>query len=162
LYPEMVAVADTSVELARQMKVNAEGLTATIHRYNGFVAEGRDKDFGKPVLGHGTAKPPYFAVRMALVKHTRRNGIRVNTRGQVLDCAGLLPAGAFEEHGDVGPAGNHTRLLRGWRMCELPWPFAWTRHTGNLFILRTHCGTERGTCCYAQLIVGEGDAKGRT
>jgi succinate dehydrogenase/fumarate reductase flavoprotein subunit len=100
LYPEMVAVADTPAELARQMKVNAGGLAATIQRYNGFVAQGQDKDFGKPVLGRGTAKLPYFALRMALVKHTRRNGIRVNTRGQVLDRAGLLPADAFVEHGD--------------------------------------------------------------
>jgi len=32
---------------------------------------------------------PFYAVKMAMLKHTRRNGIRVNTRGHVLDRSSL-------------------------------------------------------------------------
>jgi predicted oxidoreductase len=60
-------------------------------RYNGFVDAGKDEDFGKPAPAYKIARGPFFAVKMALLKHTRRNGIRVNTRGQVLDRTGFLP-----------------------------------------------------------------------
>ena len=92
LYPEMVAVSDNLNDLASKMKVNAAGLQDTVWRYNRSVEARTDDDFGKPALANRIAQTPFYAVKMALIKHTRRNGIRVNTRGQVLDRAGLLPA----------------------------------------------------------------------
>jgi succinate dehydrogenase/fumarate reductase flavoprotein subunit len=47
----------------------------------------QDEEFGKPNPAHKIVRAPFYAVRMALLKHTRRNGIRVNTRAQVLDRA---------------------------------------------------------------------------
>jgi succinate dehydrogenase/fumarate reductase flavoprotein subunit len=93
MYPEMVAVADSLTDLARRMQVDAAGLAATLARYNGIGDGGRDEDFGKPSV-HTIAKAPFYAAKMALVKHTCRNGIRVNTRGQVLSRAGLARTNA--------------------------------------------------------------------
>jgi urocanate reductase len=89
LYPEMVAVADNLKDLATRMKVDPQGLETTITRYNRFVETGKDEDFGKSGMASAIAQGPYYAMKMALLKHTRRNGIRGNTRGQVLDRAGL-------------------------------------------------------------------------
>lgn len=90
LYPEMVAVADSLPALATRMQVNADGLAATIAQYNTYVDQQRDPDFGRPAPAFKISRNPFFAVRMALLKHTRRNGIRVNTRAQTLDRASLL------------------------------------------------------------------------
>ena len=90
LYPEMVAVSDNLKDLAAKMKVDPTGLEKTVARYNGFVEARKDEDFGKPEPAHKIAQGPFYAVKMGLLKHTCRNGIRVNTRGQVLDRVGLL------------------------------------------------------------------------
>lgn len=90
LYPEMVAIGDSLGDVARKADLPAEALEATIRRYNAMVASGADVDFQKLPLGNAIAGPPFYAVRMALVKHTRRNGIRANTRAAVLERAGLL------------------------------------------------------------------------
>jgi succinate dehydrogenase/fumarate reductase flavoprotein subunit len=71
------------------MRIDAAGLETTIRRYNAFVDSGRDEDFGKPRVAHKIEGPPFCAAKMALLRHTCRNGIRVNTRGQVLDRAAL-------------------------------------------------------------------------
>jgi succinate dehydrogenase/fumarate reductase flavoprotein subunit len=85
LYPGMVAIADNLHDLALKMSVDSAGLQATALRYNSLADAGKDSDFGKPAPFKRIASPPFYAVKMALMKHTRRNGIRVNTHGQVLD-----------------------------------------------------------------------------
>jgi succinate dehydrogenase/fumarate reductase flavoprotein subunit len=92
LYPEMVAISNSLSDLSSKMGVDAAGLQETVRRYNGFVDAGEDEDFGKPNLARKIERSPYYGVKMALLKHTRRNGIRVNARGEVLDRVGLLPA----------------------------------------------------------------------
>jgi succinate dehydrogenase/fumarate reductase flavoprotein subunit len=89
LYPDMVATSDSLTGLAAKMKVDPTGLESTVARYNGFVNARRDDDFAKPEPAYKIANGPFFAMKMALLKHTRRNGIRVNTRGQVLDRSAL-------------------------------------------------------------------------
>ena len=85
LYPDMVAAADNLKALATQMGVNPAGLNATITRYNGFVDAGQDDDFGKPKPANKIANRPLYAVKLGMLRHTQRNGIRVNTKSQVLD-----------------------------------------------------------------------------
>jgi succinate dehydrogenase/fumarate reductase flavoprotein subunit len=89
----MVAVSDNLPDLGSKMKVDAAGLRETVSRYNRFVDAKKDDDFGKPEPASKVVQPPFYAVKMALIKHTRRNGIRVNTRGQVLDRVGFLEKG---------------------------------------------------------------------
>jgi succinate dehydrogenase/fumarate reductase flavoprotein subunit len=95
LYPGMVAVCGNLDDLAKKMKVDATGLKSTVIRYNGFVDALKDDDFGKPGPTRKIASGPFYSVKMSLVKHTRRNGIRVNTRSQVLDRAEFLAEGSF-------------------------------------------------------------------
>jgi succinate dehydrogenase/fumarate reductase flavoprotein subunit len=90
LYPEMVAFSDNLKDLAAKMKVDPAGLETTVTRYNKFVDAGKDEDFGKPEPSNKIAQGPFYAMKLALIKHTRRNGIRVNTRGQVLERSGLV------------------------------------------------------------------------
>jgi hypothetical protein len=85
--PECLAIADTLAELAAKMEIPLDALQATINRYNGFVDAGVDADFGKPLPLFKVVKPPFFAAKASLIRHTQRNGLRVNTRSQVLEQA---------------------------------------------------------------------------
>lgn len=83
--PACIAIADSIEELANKMGVSVEGLKETINRYNGFVDAGEDKDFGKPMPLYKIAKPPFYALKASLIRHTQRNGLRVNTKSQVIE-----------------------------------------------------------------------------
>ena len=82
--PACIAIANTISELAGKMGISAANLQATIDRYNGFVNNGRDEDFGKQGLSR-IEKAPFYGFKASLIRHTQRNGVRVNTRSQVLD-----------------------------------------------------------------------------
>jgi succinate dehydrogenase/fumarate reductase flavoprotein subunit len=83
--PECLAIADTIEELAEKMGIDATKLQATITTYNGFVDAGKDADFEKPMPLSKIAKPPFYAAKASLIRHTQRNGLRVNTKSQVIE-----------------------------------------------------------------------------
>src|SRR5690606_29928994 len=54
--------ADSLPELARLAGIDAAGLSATVARYNEFVAQGADPDFGRTHLPAPIADGPFYAV----------------------------------------------------------------------------------------------------
>ena len=59
-----VYAADTLEELARIAGIDAAGLLATVERYNGFVADGADPDFGRTLPARRRSRqPPFYAMR---------------------------------------------------------------------------------------------------
>lgn len=99
--PACVAIADTLQELAGKMAVDPAGLQATVARYNGFADVWKDDDFGKPMPMFQIAKPPFYGLKASVIRHTQRNGLRVNTKSQVIEQAdqkdGLEPVSIDEE-----------------------------------------------------------------
>jgi succinate dehydrogenase/fumarate reductase flavoprotein subunit len=107
--------ADTVAELAKKIQMKyqrvpmpPENLTKTVGDYNGFVAAGRDFDFGKPRPLYTIAKPPFYAAWSTPVLHDTRAGLRINAKCQVVDMNGeVIPglycggesAGGFSMHG---------------------------------------------------------------
>ena len=85
LHPDSVAIANTYEELADKIGVDKTNFVETMRRYNRFVDAGADDDFGKPEPLYAISTPPYYAVKMNLIRHTPAGGLRINTRGQVLD-----------------------------------------------------------------------------
>ena len=112
---EMFVEKDTLAELASTIGVNAEGLSATVERFNAHVRAGHDRDFqrganaydnywGDPNFAapHRTLgelkQPPYYAVKLEAGVLGTNGGPRTNEHGQVLDwqhepLAGLYAAG---------------------------------------------------------------------
>ncbi len=74
-------------DLARQMKIDSAALQASIDRYNGFVRDGRDPDFGREFLPRQLTKPPYYAIRCVGMTVMSPAGIVVDTQFRVLDSA---------------------------------------------------------------------------
>jgi 3-oxosteroid 1-dehydrogenase len=96
--PAWLTVHDTLDGLAAATGIDAIGLRETVQRWNGFVADGRDRDFGRggslydrfhgdPSAPHpnlGTVeRPPYYALPVHLGALGTNGGPRVDAHGRV-------------------------------------------------------------------------------
>jgi 3-oxosteroid 1-dehydrogenase len=133
---ELVKQADTLSELAVALGVDPEGLSATVKRWNGFVAEGVDRDFGRgsypwatmmtgdrslphPNLGP-LDRPPYYGLQLHVTSiGCNAVGLKTNEHAQVMHVRqspipGLYAAGNAAAPLDIG-AGYQSGLsnLRG-------------------------------------------------
>jgi succinate dehydrogenase/fumarate reductase flavoprotein subunit len=108
--PHWLHRADTLRDLARKIGVDAEGLAATVARFNGDVRQGKDTEFGRgshdfdphvgdprmPLVNLGTVeKPPFFALRVHLGGVGTKGGVRTNARAQALSTNGQVIAGLY-------------------------------------------------------------------
>ena len=107
--------ANTLTELAAAIKnpyqarpMDGAVLEATVKRYNSFVDSGADSDFEKPAPKYRIQTPPFYAGWSTPLVHDCRNGLRINSKGQVMDMNGqVIPglycggesAGGFNQHG---------------------------------------------------------------
>jgi len=108
--PDWLAKDDTLAGLATKLGIDAAGLAKTVERWNAFVRDGKDRDFGRgesayerwlgdrdaphPNLG-AIEQPPFYALPVAAHSSGTKGGPRTNTRGQVLDERGNVIAGLY-------------------------------------------------------------------
>ena len=83
LDPKLIATASTLDELAVKMGIPAEGLKATIAKYNLLV----DSEFGRPFPYTPIAKPPFYAAKASPLFADQSSGMRVNAKMQLIDQA---------------------------------------------------------------------------
>ena len=76
---EGVHQARTLEELARLAGIDAFGLLTTVERYNNFVRDGRDADFGRKFLPALIERPPFFAMRNHGISLITFSGVDVDT-----------------------------------------------------------------------------------
>jgi len=81
---------DSIEELAAHYDIPKESLKHTIASFNQAVENGRDSEFGKPILGNAQQilTPPYFAMRLWPKVHFTMGGVGINERAEVLDLDG--------------------------------------------------------------------------
>jgi urocanate reductase len=107
--------ANTLAELApkiggkyQKLPIPARTLEETVARYNSFVDEGKDSDFGKPSPKYKIQTPPFYAAWSTPCVHDCISGLRINGKAQVIDLWGaVIPglycggetAGGFNQHG---------------------------------------------------------------
>jgi succinate dehydrogenase/fumarate reductase flavoprotein subunit len=101
--------ADTLLQLAEIIKVPATNLVSTVDRYNKFVDQNYDADFGqfKKFLKQRIEAGPFYAMPKTYYRHASVGGVRINVNAQVLD-----------RHDRVIPrlysAGEMIGNLQGW------------------------------------------------
>lgn len=109
----LVKQAATLAELASEINVPADKLTATMTAYNDNVAQQANDEFGRTMGRHELNQAPFYAIHIAPAVHYTMGGLHINTNTQVLDengnaIAGLLAAGevAGGLHGNNRIGGN--------------------------------------------------------
>ncbi len=90
-----VKKAGSVAEMAQTMQVPAAALQRTLERYNGFVLEGRDRDFNKQVMLQTIEKPPFYFGEEHLSVHTTLGGIQIDARARVLKKGGMPLSGLY-------------------------------------------------------------------
>jgi 3-oxosteroid 1-dehydrogenase len=121
--PKSVPRADTLAALARALGVDADGLTATVARFNGFAANGTDEDFGRGALRWRLAdrsqearrnaslgaieQPPFYGIELHPSLGSTSAGLLTNAHGQVMHqrrhaIPGLYASGVVAARTELG------------------------------------------------------------
>ena len=74
-------------ELASHYGISQDEFVMTVERYNGYVTDGVDSEFGKQILSDASpiSTPPYYGIRTWPKVHHTMGGVQINTRAQVID-----------------------------------------------------------------------------
>ena len=93
--------ADTVGALAQSLGLDAAAMQATVERYNGHVANGRDADFGRPIADYGATgsaaidSAPFYAFPCGAALTSTYCGLRVDRRLRVRDVFGEVIPGLY-------------------------------------------------------------------
>jgi len=106
-----VISAPTPHELAVKLNMDQETLQTTLGRYNTFVAQQKDEDFGRTTaLRHPLNQGPYYAIRIAPGVHHTMGGVTINTDTAVLDAQKQPIHGAWAAGEVVGGIHGANRI----------------------------------------------------
>ncbi|MGR3440624.1 FAD-dependent oxidoreductase [Salipiger abyssi] len=121
--PQYFARGDTLSELVANLDnpyqsapLDRAALAETVARYNCFVAEGVDRDFGKPQPRYPIARPPFYAAWATPMIHDSLAGLRIDGGARVIGLDGAPIPGLFcagESHGGFPQHGLGRSVLFG-------------------------------------------------
>ena len=104
----LIFKADTLQMLARQIEVPCETLHETVDRYNRFVEEGHDPDFGRKALVHRQGalrrieQGPFYAYPSTAAVFGTYCGLRIDAQMRVIDVFGESIVGLYAAGEVVG------------------------------------------------------------
>lgn len=109
---ESIFVGDTLEEAAEAAGVDPAGLAASIERYNGFVKNGKDEDFGRTRLMKAFTGGKYYILRTMPYVMITSGGPVMNDRCEVLREDGTPIPGLYQAGEIAGNAAviGHTTL----------------------------------------------------
>ncbi|OCL28844.1 flavocytochrome c [Gilliamella sp. wkB171] len=108
---DLVIQASTINELAQKLSINVDSLTKTIERYNQFVSNQHDEDFGRTTgMRHPINTAPFYAIKIAPGVHHTMGGVTINTQTQVLDVEHHVIDGVFAAGEVVGGVHGANRI----------------------------------------------------
>ncbi|MFC6120989.1 flavocytochrome c [Phytobacter sp. SCO41] len=91
-----VTSASSPRQLAEKLGMDYHAFLATLERYNGFVEQQHDSDFGRSTaLRNPINEGPFHAIRIAPGVHHTMGGVTINTETAVLNKAQQVIPGAF-------------------------------------------------------------------
>ena len=110
--------APTLADLAKLIQLPGDALAETVRKYNAYVDEGKDPDFGKPknLLKSRIETPPFYAVWVSLYVHDTCGGLAVNAQCRVLDIDGKVIPGLYaggEAAGGLSVVGMPRGVIMG-------------------------------------------------
>jgi predicted oxidoreductase len=109
--PQLVTKADSIAALATAAGLPPDALADTVQRFNRFIDQGLDTDFGR--IGPGNAEapppaikaPPFYAIRLYPMTRKSMGGISIDHEARALGGAGQVVRGLFAAGEVTGVAG---------------------------------------------------------
>lgn len=86
---------DTLEGLAHQLNIDADIFKETIAKYNQYVEEGLDPEFGKDVFDLKVKVAPFYATPRKPAVHHTMGGLKIDTKTHVLDEKGNVILGLY-------------------------------------------------------------------
>lgn len=97
-----VIKADSLEDLAAELELDPDVLTASVERYNGFCETGVDADFGKPAnMLLSVAKAPFYGAKITPTLFTTVGGLCTDESMQVIAVDGQPIEGLYAAGGDA-------------------------------------------------------------
>ncbi|MDL2218485.1 FAD-dependent oxidoreductase [Christensenellaceae bacterium OttesenSCG-928-M15] len=87
--------SDSIAELAENVGIDPDVLTATVDRYNALCDKGTDDDFHKDAEHMVKIEAPYYIIRLPEIATDGYTGVRINEHAQVLDTNGGIIKGYY-------------------------------------------------------------------
>lgn len=107
---DIVIKASDISDLAIKMRIDQITLQETIKKYNGFVNNGLDKDFGRRSLAIKLDEGPYYAVQVTPAVHYCMGGILIDEKARVISDSGKPIDGLYASGEATGGIHSLNRL----------------------------------------------------
>ena len=101
---------DTYEALAGELGIPADAFAATMEKWNSYVAEKNDPDFGRTSFAQPLDTAPYYAVKVTAGIHHTMGGLKIDTQTHVLNTEGQIIPGLFAAGEVTGGVHGGNRL----------------------------------------------------
>ena len=101
---------ETVEELAAAIEVDPAALAETMQKWNGYVEQKNDPDFGRTSFTKQLNKAPYYAIKVTAGVHHTMGGLAINAKTEVLDAEGNVIPGLFAAGEVAGGVHGANRL----------------------------------------------------
>ena len=100
------------------MGVPAQAFVDTVTKYNSYVEQGFDPDFGKRALEAKLDSPPFYAGAARPAVHHTMGGVVINSKTQVIDRQGEVIPGLYAA-GEVTGGIHGTNRVGGNALADM-------------------------------------------
>ena len=101
---------DTYEALADALEIPAEAFAATMEKWNGYVADKNDPDFGRTSFASPLDTAPFYAVKVTAGIHHTMGGLKIDSETHVLNTQGQIIPGLFAAGEVTGGVHGANRL----------------------------------------------------
>ncbi len=107
---KLLVKANTIEEAATFFGIDAKELKASLDRYNGYVKDGKDKEFNKRSMPSTIDTAPFYILKAAPAVHHTMGGLKINTKAQVINKDGKVIEGLYAAGEVTGGIHGTNRL----------------------------------------------------
>ena len=101
---------DSYEALANELGIPADAFAATMEKWNGYVADKNDPDFGRTSFAQPLDTAPYYAVKVTAGIHHTMGGLKIDSQTHVLNKEGQIIPGLFAAGEVTGGVHGGNRL----------------------------------------------------
>ena len=106
----MTLQGDSYEALAAELGIPADAFAATMEKWNGYVANKEDPDFGRTSFANPLDTAPFYAVKVTAGIHHTMGGLKIDPETHVLNTDGQIIPGLFAAGEVTGGVHGGNRL----------------------------------------------------